>query len=340
MTEDISLDQALEEAIKQDLGVGTTAEADPVAAPAAPVQAAAEAAPVAREAAEPPVETPAWARERVFKHNGQEVKVVPSSEEEELALIRQGYDYTRKTMELAQQRQRVETWAKELQTADQQRQAEMRQLLTDPNRLETYLNALRGNTGHRAPQAPAHGEDSDELISRSEARRLAEEAQHNATQAARREVDERARAIKQEVEIDRMAIEYQRDFDTTIANLVSTQYPLLSEFGPEDIGSKIKAQGHAFLQARAMLQPGVAVDPAEIKAAMVDYARRESERYEGRLREREKKFAVQRSEIVQRGTEPRGGQAPSAPVPAKLSLKDPALDAQVLAEIESIMGRG
>lgn len=346
-SDELTPEQALEAAIREDLGVGPSAPAAHQSAESAepkgdtpPVGAASTSTPPpAAQADQPPSWTP---KERVFKHNGQEVRYVPSSEDEEVSLLRQGYDYTRKTMELAEQRRQLETVAREIQTREQARQEELRNLLLDKERLRNYLNALEGGTTTTRvatqPTPTPAGED-DDLISRAEATRLAEEAARRAIEAAERTAREHGQALKQELEVDRLANSYRADFDHTIDKLVREQFPTLLEFGPPDIQDRIKAEGQKFLQARMTLQPGVAVDPGEIKTAMADAARRWNDHYEGRLREREKRFALSQATVVTKGTEPRGGSPPPAPSTAKLKLNDPRLDEQVLAEIQSIMGR-
>ena len=335
---ELTPDQELEAAITADLkGVGQLPSADPVQ-PEGDATSVVASPEVAQQSPSPTTLKIVW--------NGQERNLTL---EEASEFARKGFDYTQKTMSLADQRRQVEAYAKELQGREAARQEELRNLLLDDVRLETYLNALRTHKGVSAPAgrgpAPAASPvDDEELISRAEFERLLStakaEAKAEAIAAARQESQSASAKQREDLEIDRMADGYRNDFDRTLHSLVTEKFPILSDFGPPDIKDRIKAEGKNFLHARMTLNPGVPISPEEIKSAMVETAKRWSDHYEGKLREREKKFVTRQEVVMSRGPEPRGGSAPPAPASGRpMKLNDPKLDEQVLAEIQSIMGR-
>lgn len=333
---ELTPEQELEAAIRSDLGLS------PAAPPAAEAQPEIE---VKAEAASPPSPTvpPATATpfEETIVWRGQERKITDRDEAREL--IQKGYDYTQKTMEVAERQRQLETLARELQDRENRRQTDLRTFLSDPDQVRAYYEALVASKGGAARvSAPQQADpfsavatDEDEFISKTEARKLVTEA----VEAARAEARKVSSTAIEESQIEQQKNVYRNDFDAHMLSLVREKYPLVGEFAGPEVLTAIRAEAQKFLRAQMTLNPGVPVDPAQVKNVMADAVRRRSELYESKLREREKVVALQRTQLVQSSPEPKGGTAPPAPSSKPLKLNDAELDRQVLAEIQSIMGR-
>lgn len=314
--------------------------------PVIDVEAAPEAAPEAQPEASAPVEeaapaaAPEWQpREFTFKRNGEEVRFKPSSPDEEVEFIRKGYDYTAKTMELAEEKKTLQSLAKELADREEARQASLKAFFSNRANIARYLELLDQQGGGAPQQAPAPGEDADfEPISRADLAKLRAEMVREAQAAADAKAEERFKSLLDSAATERLTTEYRSDFDKTIDSLVS-RHPEL-EF-VDGVGDLIRQAGSRAFQTQLTLNPDRPVDPALVKAAMEEDAAQRASRVAAKLREREKLEAASRSALTARGVEPPGGNAPTTPAPSQasrpMSLKDPALDAAVIAEIQALI---
>lgn len=271
---------------------------------------------------------------RVIKWKGQEVKVDPTAEDE---LIQKGFDYTQKTMELAAYRRQMDAKIAEIQSqADEQSRA-VQNLFNDPDKLEAVVNAARQRLG-LAPVDPTYApndpNDPDQFVSKAELQR-----QLTAIREMAASESQKAKAeAKSEIELSTMQGAFKSDFDRTLDTLVRDKYPLLAEFGDEDVADKIRRDAYQFTQNFMTLNPGVPLDPNQVKSVMAESAKRRADKLEGKLRERDKRSAVSQSKLTSRGVEPRGGTPPPAPLAGKpMKLNDPSLEAQVLQEIQALM---
>jgi hypothetical protein len=312
---------------------------EPVEVEAAP-EAAPEAQPAVPAATESKEETPpnGWApREFSFKRNGEEVKLKPSSPEEELEFIRKGFDYTAKTMELAEEKKQIQALAKEIAEREEQRQASMKAFFSNPANVRRYLELLEQNGGPAAPQAPA-GDEEYEPVTKADLAKMRQEMLAEARKSANSEAEARMKALLDQAAVERLTADYRSDLDKTIDSLLA-KHPELDFV--DVAGELIRMAGNRVFQAQLTLNPDQPVDPALVKAAMAEDAAKRAGRTAAKLREREKTEAAAKTTLTTRGVEPPGGNAPStAPPPSSarpLSLKDPALDAAVIAEIQALM---
>lgn len=350
---DRAAEQALDEAVMADI-LGASAEAPDAkpendqptvtVEPVPPAQEAAPAAPDAKpeQAVTPAPEVPPSAAEKgyKFKHRGQEVEI-KLTPEQELEYISKGHDYTAKTMELADFRRYAEDVISKTEARAKEQAQAVIALLNDPEKLEAIAAAKRAALGQPpSPPAPSTPDDPDDFISKTQFQALLKEEMGKMEAKIRAEVERGKGSVKEDLEWARQRDSYKNDFDSHLNSLLKEKFPILSEFGDEDVADKIRLDAHKFTQAFITLNPGVTIDPAQVKSVMVDSAKRRAEAIEGKLREREKKNALSRATLVEKGPEPKGGGAAPAPPAKSFSLKDPALDAQVLREIESIMGKG
>jgi len=313
-------------------------EASPEAAPEGAQPPAASPSPTGEE---PKAPAPEWSpREFTFTRNGQQVSLKPSSPEEELEFIRKGYDYTQKTMEVAEERKKLQAIAKELHERELQRQESIRAFFSDKAKIARYLE-LMGGTPAAPPHTPENPSSDDDIepVSKAELAKLREELIAEADRRADEKSESKVKAILQEVAKTQMETEFRSEIDSTLKTLVTERFPILSNV--EGIEMLIRADGKKAFDAEVILNgPEVPVDPRKVHQAMLESAQRRAEKLQAHLREKEKLEAVERATLTTRGPEPPGGNAPLPPQTKKMRLNDPELDAQVVREIQSIMGSG
>lgn len=270
----------------------------------------------------------------VIEHKGKEIQISTIEQAREYA--QKGYDYTGKTMSLAEEKKAIRQLAETIKAREEQRQRELRDFLSDRNKVRQYLEALEASGGvqPQGAQPPAPPSDDDfEPVSRQELAAL--EAKAIAAAAARAK-EEFTQALEV-VEVQRMQAGYANDFDRTIKELVATTYPALQDV--EGIEELILADGRRFFEAQFELAPERAVDPKAVKQVMVESAKRRAERLEARHRVREKQVALQKQELVTKGPEGPGGSAPPQTAARELDLKSDELAQAVLEDVRALMGR-
>jgi hypothetical protein len=335
------MSEPIEISMEQELANAFLSGVDEPAVSVEPTPAAAvEAQPA--EAAPKPTEDPAppdssWKpREFAFKRNGEEVKFTPTSAEEELELLRKGFDYTAKTMSLAEEKKQIQSLAKELAEREEARQASMKAFFSNRANVARYLELLDQSNG--GPPAPAGADEEFEPVTKADLAKMRAEVMAQARAEAKAEADKNVKGLLDQAAVERLTVDYKSDLDKTISTLLARHPELEFVDGADEL---IRMAGNRMFKAQLALNPDQPVDPALVKAAMAEDAAKRATRTAAKLRAREKTDAVEKSTLTTRGVEPPGGNAPStAPAPSSnkpLSLKDPALDAQVLAEIQALM---
>jgi hypothetical protein len=299
--------------------------------------------PPKEEAKEPEAPKEPTPVERVIKHRGQEVKLALKPEEE-IDYIQKGYDYTAKTMELANFRKQAEAIIEQTRQ-EQKAQAEaVMALLSDADKLEMIAAGIRQKQG--LPAASQHSaqpnEDDDLPVSKSELKAYLTDLEKKVEARVRAESQTAKQTVKEDIEYERMEGNYRLDFNAHVDALVKEKFPVLSEFDDQiEVADRIRKDANAFVQAFMTLNPGVAINPQQVKSVMTESAKRRAEVIEGKLRKREKQVALSKAELRDKGPEPRGGNAaPTPPAGKPPKLNDPSLEAAVLREIQSIMGKG
>lgn len=286
-----------------------------------PAAAATEVVDTTQPAAPPaePVETTA-AQVWTFDRKGQKVEVTDPTQA--LDLMRQGYDYTQKTMELADQRRAFEAQV-----------AEARSWLANPANLKAMLARVEPQAlAPTAPQAP--GPDPEALVTVAEQ----QAALAAATQAAQQQTQEYANRLVQnallQAETARYAQDYKGQVDTVMKALVTEKFPILQDVEKvdrlilDDVAEKVAA-------AKAMDANHVATIE-EVKGYMVESATRRAGKLESRVKEHLKMEAVRAAKLKTTGTEPPGGTPPpAATTPTTYKLGDKALTASVVAELQA-----
>jgi hypothetical protein len=314
-------------------------EAAPVAAPAPEAAPAPpEAAPPASAAPEvPPADTsqPAAApvaettpaepvdagggQKWTFTRKGQQVEV--NDPTQALELIRKGYDYTEKTMELATQRRAFE----------EQRQATLA-WLQDPANLRLALAHLEGQAPAQtqAPVAQTQAPAADDLATHQDLQRYQQQlaAQLQATQ---QQTAQMIQAAQLRAETDRYTQEYKAEVNKTLSTLYDS-YPLLKEV--EKVEKLILDDVSEQIRLQVQENPDQVVDIAEVKVLLAQNAKRRHDRLDAKLKDFRKMEVVRQAKLTSQGAEPPGGAPPAPPPPKAYKLGDPALTADVIKELQ------
>jgi len=301
-------------------GAAPAAESTP-AAEAAPVEAAPAEEVVTSE--ETPAEEPAAeeaqpettkdepaAQKWTFTRKGQTVEITDPKQAADL--IRQGYDYTQKTMELAETRRAHE--------------ARIRDILTNRDILRKQLEFLDAQQGVTAtPTTPAP--DGDDLISVSQAQQLvrAQLAQ------AQQEIAQSANRAILEAETSRYTQEYTGTVNRTLQTLVSDKFPILKDV--DKIEKLILDDVSEQVAARIQMEPNEVVPIEDVTALLAAAAQKRAAKLEVRVKDHIKMEAVRAAKAVKAGIEPAGGTTPAPKATPKYKLGDPRLTELAIADL-------
>jgi hypothetical protein len=221
------------------------------------------------------------------KVNGQTIKV-PLDE------LRNGYsrqqDYTKKTMDLANERN---TWTQR----ETQYQTELRQHQDQLNRISQFLNEPRVQSALRQLQAGI--EDPNKPLTAEQVLQLQRQ------EAARQQemFSGEFQRIQQELEVRHLANQYAGEIDSTIKQL-QDKHPVLQD---------IDGLGQLLKQHVAQRNPQ---DISEAKQYFVEIAEAMANKLTSRFQTQQKQAAVDQAKLVKNGIET-GGQTPAIVPPEK-----------------------
>lgn len=255
------------------------------------------------------------AEQRMFELKWQgKTQRVPEPRAIELAQM--GFDYTQKMQDLARQREQVQNWATEKQQYEAAIQ-EVRQFLSDRNRLRQYVQQMEGQHAEGA-------DDPNALLTQQQVQQmLAQQAQQLQGMTA-----QQMQALQMKMQVDQLADRYTQDFDNHIRNL-KEQMPTLK--GIPKIDKLIKDD------VAAMRPRG----PDEAKQFMVEVARNYAEQARQYFLNERKTEGTAPNPALQRGIEPPGGAGPMPPAqPAfKGKMGDAAFKNLVMQDMERILAQ-
>lgn len=240
-----------------------------------------------------------------LKWNGR-VQRVPQSRAIELAQM--GFDYTQKMQDLARQREQVQQWVEEKQQYDAAL-AEVRQFLTDRQRLRQYLEQLEQVSTEDAQQAVQSGQLTPEQIQHLLAQQQAQTVQM-------------LQAMQARMYVDQLAGNYAQEFDRTIQGL-REQFPVLNAIPRAD---RLIKEEVAAMQPRTL---------EEAKQFMVEVARNMAEHAR-------QQFGKLSAASPLKGIEPPGGAGPmpQAPPGFKGKISDPQFKELVMQDLQRILSQG
>ena len=262
-------------------------------------------APEAPATPAPETATQKWA----FTRKGQQVEITDPKQAADL--IRQGYDYTQKTMELAEQRRAHES--------------RLREILTNTDLLRQQLAFLEAQTGAPAPQTPAP--DADDLISVSQAQQLvkAQLAQ------ARQEITQASQRAILEAETARYTQEYTGSVNRTLQTLLTEKFPILQDV--DKVEKLILDDVSEQVAARIQMDPDQVVPMEDVTALLVQAAQRRADKLQARYKEKTKMEAVRAAKAAKAGIEPAGGTAPAPKPSPHYKLGDARLTDLAIADL-------
>jgi hypothetical protein len=236
------------------------------------------------------------------KANGQELEV-PLDE------LLNGYsrhsDYTKKAMELADQRKQFEASVQ----AARDREAAITAFLRDPNQIANYFQQLTGQQIQILQQQAAAQADPNEIATLGQTEQLLKQTQER-LQAQVKEVKEYTEAQLQQIhaaEQAKRAAAIDSDITSTIKSVLEDErFKILNAI--DDVGE--------VLCADAMRLNPTSID--EAKAAILQVAQARAEKLNAHYKEMLKQSAVSQTKLTQ-GIEPPGGTG-ITPQPTKHKL--------------------
>lgn len=212
-------------------------------------------------------------------------------------------DYTRKTMEAAEQRK---AWEAERQQV-YARVEELKTWLSNPANLQTYLQQVTQQRGYEDPNSPLTAAQAEHLVQA----RFAQQQQILDQKLSQKEV---------EIEQRQQAQSYLQDLNATVKGLLDTHSELKSIDGIDAL----------LYKDVAAMQPG-SLDDA--KAMFATAAKARADKLQAHFTELQKRSATQTAKL-QRGIEPPGGAGvPAAPSQTFKRLGDPDLLKSVVDEL-------
>lgn len=293
----------------------------PVAETPAPVATP----PVAADTPAPEAQAPAVvakeepvAQKWTFTRKGQQVEITDPQQAAEL--IRQGYDYTQKTMELADFRRELE--------------AKVRSVLTNPQLLRAQLAEIERQQGPVTTPVPQdEPPDPTDLVTHQHAQQLlrAQQAQ------VQRQTEEMVNRAILKAETHRYAEEYTSEVNRTMATLVNEKFPILKDV--EKIEKLILDDVSDQVKARIAMNPDEQVEISEVKLLIAKAAEKRADKLQARVKEHLKMEQVRAAKVVQSGIEPPAAPAP-APKPAPAyKLNDPRLTELILQDLNAAFSK-
>lgn len=324
---ELDLRAASSEALN-DLQTSTVPPAEPAAVETAPpVDTPALSTPEGEETpavptaqvdtSQPPAAEETATQKWVINRKGQQVEITDPNEVQNL--IRQGYDYTQKTMELAEQRRLVEAQLLQART-----------WLNNPSNVREYLQRLEAaNPQPPAPQAP----DPESLVTAAEVQAQLRASMVQAQQTMAQQAQHMVQSALLEAETARYTQEYSGVVQQTMQSLINEKFPILQDVEKvdrlilDDVAEKVKA--------RVLLEPEHVATIDEVKKLMVASAEARAGKLNARLQNHLKMEAVRAAKLTDKGAEPKGGAPPVPEADPKHKLGSKELTHSVIAELQA-----
>lgn len=246
-------------------------------------------------------------------HNQQGVKLPKS---EVLKLAQKGFDYTQKTMRLAEERKAFDAERLTAQAEVQRQLLMLKDTLTNPDSLRELVQWAAQQQGvdmtdRQADQAAAQMSPQQvQSMVQSQIQRL----EHQMGTAVAR--------VQHELETNRLEKEYSAQVNTHLKSLTTAKYPVLQDV--EGVEKLLKEEVAGQVKALIDADPNREIPMEQTLKMLEKAAERRALKIEARFKDRLKETAVKRAEIINKGIEPAGGQIPKpAPGPTpKLGSKE------------------
>lgn len=267
-------------------------------------------------------QSPSEEEELEILHNQQAVKLPKS---EVLKLAQKGFDYTRKTMSLAEERRAFDAERLTAQAEIQRQLLVLKDTLTDPNSLRELVQWAAAQQGmeltdQQAAQAAASvtPQQAQQMIS-SQVQRL---EQQLGTAVAR---------AQHEIETNRLEKEYSATINTHLLNLTTAKYPVLQDV--EGIDRLLREEVGAQVKSLIDADPTREIPMDQTLKMLEKAAERRAAKIESRFKERLKETAVKQAKLTSTGIEPAGGGAPKPTPGATPKLGSKELTALVYQDL-------
>lgn len=255
-----------------------------------------------------------------FTRKGQTVKVTDQTQA--LELIRKGYDYTEKTMELAEQKRQTEAQI-----------TQAREWLRNPVNVRSLLQTLEGTPPVPAPHTP--DPEAFPTVAETQAAIAAQVRQAQATMQV--EAQTLVQRALLDAETARYTQEYKAEVGKTMSLLTAEKYPILQDV--EKIDRLILDDVSEVIRGKVAENPSHVATIDEVKDLMVQSAKRRADRLDARVKEHLKMAVVREAKLKEKGAEPAGGGTPPPAEDPTYKLGDARLTKSVIAELQAAFNR-
>jgi len=310
-----------------------TPAADPAPAPSGTAESQTstpeptEATPAAGEPATPPVDPATLTEEELeLIYKGQPVRVPKS---DAIKLAQQGYDYTQKTMTLAEERRAFEAERMSVQAELQRQLLMIKDTLTNPESMKELVNwaaQQQGFTGDQVVEAAA-GQPVQGLTAQQ-----AQQMIQQQVAGLQRQFNTEIKRANYELETVRLEKEYSATINTHLQELVKT-HPVLEDV--DGINDLLRAEVAAQVKARMEANPNLDIPLKDTLGMFSKAAERRAAKIEARFQNRMKEVAVRQANVVNKGIEPSGGAAPAPSGAKPMKLGSAELRAAILADLSA-----
>jgi hypothetical protein len=294
----------------------TPAPAPVEAAPPAPAPPSAQS-PDSTPA--PPSDTPPASEEWEIKWNGQNLKV---TREQAIRLAQQGFDYTQKTQQIAEERR-----ASEQREAQYQAQlSQLAQALRNPDFVRKHYETLLQESGQSLDpnEVPTMAQMQQAL--RAESDRIKAEA--------KAETEKVVAAATARLESMRMESDYTHEAEQTLGQVIE-KHDILKTI--DDVEDLLRKDAWRAIVAKQKVDPDYAPSKEDVRKAIIDSAKTRAEKLESKIKDHEKMAVARQAKLTTHGTEPPGGK-PVAPVSTqKYRLGSKDLTKAAIEDIEAAM---
>lgn len=214
-------------------------------------------------------------------------------------------DYTRKTMELAEQRKAWDSERSQLQAQIE----EVRAWLQRPENVKTYLEQLVAKTGYETPAELTTAQQVQQMLANQQAQ-------------VQKLTEERIAAATREIELRQLSDRYLAEIDTTVKGIVESLPELKAIPGIDRlIRNEVADRNPANLQEAKVLLREVAEERAKAIKSFFSQQQKQQE--------------VQKAQ-VQKGIEPPGGRGVVTPPGKQPRLGTPDFVNSVIAEMTAL----
>ena len=296
-------------------------EAANAAAPTTPPAEPAPATPTPETPAAPepvPDEAPKVIEEVEIKVDGKAVRL---PKEEALRYAQKGFDYTKKTQQVAEERKVLEAQKAKWEAE----QVQLRAFLSDPAKVQEYLQELQRQTGFAST-------NPDEVLTASQMQQALQAQARQLALKAQEEIGKAVNEAKIDLETKRLEADYT-DATTRSIREALKAHPVLSAV--DDVDDLLKADAWKRIKLLRAEDSEYAPEKEDLTRFITEAAEKRAAKLSETIKNHEKTVAARAAKLTTQGIEPAGGAPPKTTgEPPRYKLGDKELRAAVIADLE------